>query len=71
MSLLLLSLLPIYVEYTPLLSTSIPPPFPYGFGELLPRPSGGGIIYMKEGIQLYYNDQLGGRSPKGNDAIGD
>ena len=68
MSLLLLSLLPIYVEYTPLLSTSIPP---YGFGELLPRPSGGGIIYMKEGIQLYYNDQLGGRSPKGSDAIGD
>ena len=44
---------------------------PYGFGELLPRPSGGGIIYMKEGIQLYYNDQLGGRSPKGSDAIGD
>jgi hypothetical protein len=26
---------------------------------------------MKEGIQLYYNDQLGGRSPKGSDAIGD
>ena len=48
-----------------------PPPSPYGFGELLPRPSGGGIIYMKEGIQLYYNDQLGGRSPKGSDAIGD
>ena len=44
---------------------------PYGFGELLPRPSGGGIIYLKEGIQLYYNDQSGGRSPKGSDAIGD
>ena len=69
MSLLIceMSLLPIYVEYTPLLSTSIPP---YGFGELLPRPSGGGMIYMKEGIRLYYN-QLGGRSPKGSDAIGD
>jgi hypothetical protein len=48
-----------------------PPPSPYGFRELLPRPSGGGIIDMKEGIKLYYNDQLGGRSPKGSDAIGD
>ena len=48
-----------------------PPPSPYGYGELLPRPSGGGVIYMKEGIQIYYNDQLGGRSPKGSDAIGD
>ena len=47
------------------------PPSPYGYGELLPRPSGGGVIYMKEGIQIYYNDQLGGRSPKGSDAIGD
>ena len=51
-------------------SPQAPPPPPYGFGELLPRPSGGGIIYMKEGIQLYYNDQLEGRSPKGSDAIG-
>ena len=25
---------------------------------------------MKEGIQIYYNDQLAGQSPKGSDAIG-
>ena len=43
----------------------------YSDTELLPRPSGGGIIYMKEGIQLYYNDKLGGRNPKGSEAIGD
>ena len=28
------------------------------------------VISMKEGIQIYYNDQLGGRSPKISDAIG-
>ena len=34
-----------------------PPPFPYGYGELLPRPSGDSVLYMKEGIQINYNDQ--------------
>ena len=29
------------------------------------------VSYIWKGIQLYYNDQLGGRSPKGSDAIGD
>ena len=24
---------------------------------------------MKDGIKIYYNDKLGGRSPKGSDAI--
>ena len=42
-----------------------------GNGELLPRPSDGGVIYTKEGIEIYYNDQLGGRSPEGSDEIGD
>ena len=37
--------------------------------ELLPRPSEGGVIYMKEGIQIHYNDQLGGQSPKGRYAM--
>ena len=45
--------------------TSIPPP-PHM--DMLPRPSGGGVIYMKEDIQINYDDQLGGRSPKGSDA---
>ena len=61
----------LWLVYTSTVHKHPHPPSPYGFGELLPRPSGGGIIYMKEGIQLYYNDQLGGRSPKGSDAIGD
>ena len=26
---------------------------------------------MKEGIPIYYNDQLGGESPIGSDVIGD
>ena len=47
---------------------SNPSPSPCGYGELLPCPSGGGVIYIKEGIQICYNDQLGGWSPKGSDA---
>ena len=30
------------------------PPFsPYGYGELMARPSGGDVIYMNEGFQIY------------------
>ena len=43
---------------------------PGAYEELLPRPSASGVISMKEGIQIYYNDQLGGRSPEGSDSLG-
>ena len=35
-----------------LFMSSVAPPHIYGYGELLPRPSGGGVISMKEGIQI-------------------
>ena len=46
------------------------PPLPIWIWRIVAMPSGGGVIYMKEGIQIYYNDQLGGRSPTtGSDAM--
>ena len=54
----------LFMSSVSLLSTNTPQ-------QVLPLPSGRGVICMKEGIQIYYNDQLGGRSPKGSDAIGD